>query len=303
MGRRFFLAIVVAVVSVAILAVSAQAFSSEGVVVRKGYQYAPAATPGQTYVSYSEYRPRRRPSVVLFVKPLGMHRVQVNKRGFALNGGIDGSKVIFEHLSRRSDDIQLYDLVTHALSKPAGVNTPKPEQSPSLSGSKILFARRYANSIRLLLHDTGTSQTVELARITHVFLKFFQSDQVNGNWATWAVRASGGRNQHGNVFRYQISTDTVTRIPRPIGSTQDSASVAADGTVYYIRSKPGCGRSVAIRQITTAGSDTLVKRLSPGYDVSKTFAVDESGGGTSVYYDRNNCTNLAKSNIYKVTIP
>ena len=52
-----------------------------------------------------------------------------------------------------------------------------------------------------------------------------------------------------------------------------------------------------------AGVDTPVAVLPRGYDaLTNTFAVDEGGGVTSVYFDRVQCFVTELSHIYKVTV-
>ena len=54
--------------------------------------------------------------------------------------------------------------------------------------------------------------------------------------------------------------------------------------------------------VNTHRSPTPCLRNCPsGYDVFKTFAVDEGSGVTSLYFDRYQCS-TATSHIYKLTV-
>ena len=116
--------------------------------------------------------------------------------------------------------------------------------------------------------------------------------------ATWDRFNS--RTPAANVFLYQISTATTTKVPEPTGKLQYSPSVTSTGTVFYVRSGVGCGNHVSLREYSS-GIDTPLAALPSGYDVYKTFAVDEGGGVTSLYFDRYQCS-TGKSHIYKLTI-
>jgi hypothetical protein len=57
-----------------------------------------------------------------------------------------------------------------------------------------------------------------------------------------------------------------------------------------------------IRENVPGVSDTALATLPAGYDVFKTYAVDEGGGVTSVYFDRFNCSTGKGGDIFKVTV-
>jgi hypothetical protein len=121
---------------------------------------------------------------------------------------------------------------------------------------------------------------------------------VSGDFATWDRYTPRSRTE--NVFRYQISTKTKTKIPVPAGKFQYSSSVTPTGTVFYARSGFGCGTHVSLHEYSS-GTDTVLTKLPSGYDSFVTFAVDEGGGVTSLYFQRRQCS-TGKSHIYKITI-
>jgi hypothetical protein len=49
-------------------------------------------------------------------------------------------------------------------------------------------------------------------------------------------------------------------------------------------------------------SDVALATVPAGYDVVKTYAVDEGGGVISLYFDRLNCSTGRGGDIYKLTI-
>ena len=272
----------------------------EPVVTAKDRQIHPSAALAGTYLAYSQSRPGDSEAFDAYVKPAGMPRFKVNARGQAFAGGIDGTTLIWQSVRNGQSDLRLFDLASHARSVPAGVNTRRYEFWPTISGDWILYGQTWDRFLnwRVILHDTNTSETRILDERVNRWRTQVWPGQVNGDYATWET--INERTNVLNVFRYQISTGTTTRLPRPTGKVQYYPSVTPDGTVFYVRSGLGCGH-VVLREYA-AGVDTPLARLPRGYDVfSNTFAVDEGGGVTSVYFDRVRCS-TGKSHIYKITV-
>ena len=272
----------------------------ESVVTAKGRQIRPSAALGGRYLAYSQSRPGYFEAFDVYVKPAGRRRFKVNARGQGFAGGIDGTTLIWQSVLSGQSDLRLFDLASHARSVPHGVNTRRFEFWPTISGDWILYGqswRRFSNW-RVILHNTTSSETRILDERVNRPHTRLSPGQVNGDYATW--ESVNDRTLVLNVFRYQISTATTTKLPRPTGKLQYYPSVAPDGTVFYVRSGLGCGHTV-LREYA-GGVDTPLARLPRGYDVfSNTFAVDEGGGVTSVYFDRVQCS-TGKSHIYKVTV-
>ena len=64
---------------------------------------------------------------------------------------------------------------------------------------------------------------------------YFRGQQVNGDWAVFEhCRDRHYQYSNCNVFRYQISTEQLAKIPNP-GVQQYAPSVSHDGTVYFTR--------------------------------------------------------------------
>jgi hypothetical protein len=267
------------------------------VVARKGWQYLPSAAPAGAYVAYTE---ERRGDATLYVRPQGQPRIAVNARGDALNGGFDGTKVVYQQINGRGNRsaIRLYDVTTHTKSQPDGVNTGTWQYEPSLSGDWVLFGRTTARRYRILLHNTTTTQTVELKQHGRRGV-ILDPGQVDGTWASYSVFSK--RSRTGNVFRYDIAGVTTEKIPRPDNRAQYSSSIAPNGTLFYVRAKIGCGKHVVIRENVPGGADTALVSLPAGYDVFHTFVVDEGAGEYTLYYDQASCTGN-RSNIYKIPV-
>ena len=271
----------------------------EPVVTAKGRQIHASAAPAGAYVAYSQSRPNHFGVFDVYVKPAGTPPFRVNGRGEGFAGGIDGTTLIWQSVLSGQSDLRLFDLASHTRSVPAGVNTRRFEFWPTISGEWILYGQswRRASNWRVILHNTNTSETRILDERVNRPRTRVAPGQVNGDYATW--ESVNERTSVLNVFLYQISTATTTKLPRPTGKLQYSPSVTPDGTVFYLRSGFGCGHDV-LREYA-AGIDTPLARLPRGYDaLTNTFAVDEGGGVTSVYFDRVQCS-TENSHIYKIT--
>jgi hypothetical protein len=150
----------------------------------------------------------------------------------------------------------------------------------------------------VVLHNTNTAETRVVAqRINHRHGQL-DAGQVNGDFATWDQ--TNFHTPSSNVFLYRISAAKKTRIPEPTGKLQYDPAVTPTGYVFYVRRGHGCGKHVVLREYSSV-TDTLLAKLPSGYDVFRTFAVDEGSGVTSLYFDRYQCS-TAKSHIYKLTV-
>jgi Tol biopolymer transport system component len=266
------------------------------VVTRKGWQYFPSAAPGGAYVAYTEFRHGHG---TLYVRPQGQPRFAVNTKGTAYNWGFDAGKVAYQQVNPRGtrSRILLYDIAGGTKSQPDGVNTGTWQYEPSISADWVLFGRTTAHRFAVLLHNTTTAETRLLSRHRRRDA-VLDPGQVNGTWATFSVY-----NKHtrvSNTFRYDIAGPATDRIRLPDNRSQYSSSIAPNGTLFYVRSKLGCGKHVVIRENVAGGADTPLVSLPAGYDVYHTFLVDE-GGGFTLYYDQASCT-TNRSDIYSIPV-
>ena len=207
------------------------------VVTAKGRQFDPSAALGGANIAYDQSRPGHPKQFDVYVKPAGMARFKVNRRGQAFGGGIDGTTMIYQSVLRGQSNLRLFNLATHARSAPPGVNTKRWEFLPTISGDWILYGQTWSfrpRNWRVILHNTNTSETRILDERVNRRHTDVVPGQVNGDYATWSSYNS--RTRTGNVFLYQISTATKTKLPAPTGKVQYFSSVTPAGTVFYVRS-------------------------------------------------------------------
>jgi hypothetical protein len=224
-----------------------------------------------------------------YVKPLaGGKAKRLNAEGSrGFNGGFDGSKLIFQQISHTGQsDLVIYDTSTKQYEvTPSGVNTTRWEANPSMSGDYLLFSRETARRTgfvdRLVLHQVSTGHEQVLRKLFSDYRHgpFIDVGQVDGDYAVWDVCS---RSAGCNVFRHQISTDHTQMIPDR--QQEYASSVAADGTVFFMRAAPGCGRKARLMRFT-AGTGEVVESLARNRDTFSTFAID----ATHLVRDAVNC--------------
>ena len=181
------------------------------------------------------------------------------------------------------------------------MNTANLEYRPTLSGDQLLFTR--SNRNRVPFHDawikvvlfnlsTETSTVLRTLRYTPYY---FVSDQVNADWATFeSCRVNRGRGIYTNcqVFRYKISTAELEQIANP-GLQQYAAAVSGDGTVYLTRSGNRdhwtCGGHAKLVRYPVGEPGVVIATLPDDKDALTTFALDETDGSTTMYFDRSTC--------------
>ena len=258
----------------------------------------------------SEARPGR---YISYVRADGGQPVRINPQGTKSYGAtIDGTTIVYDEHSHgpRGSDLYFTDAVTPDRQPPPdGVNTRADELRPSLSGDYLLFTRSNFNRVglrrawtRVILVDVTTGDQTVL-RERSVRRSFLISDQVNGDWATFeSCRIRGGAFTNCNVFRYEISTADLTKVPNP-GQQQYAGGVSDDGTVYVtrtgFRSHWECGRHSKIVRVPLSGPEQVIARLPDGKDALSMFAFDETGGSTTLYIDRLSCSNFI-SGIFRI---
>jgi hypothetical protein len=269
-----------------------------------GSQRFPSATPAATFVGFSANRAGAPNLFDAYVKPSGGPREKVNTSGIAFAGGFDGDTFIYQRVVNGQSDIGLYDVMTTIHSLPTGVNTTAWEWSPTISGDWILFGRQNPNSSpisdHIVLHNELTAETRMLDQQVGAPDKLLTAGQVNGDYVSWDRLVFSTHT--GTVVRYQISTESRFTVPRPTGKVQYASSVDPAGDLFYVRSGLSCGKQVVIREAVPGVSDVALATVPAGYDVVKTYAVDEGGGVISLYFDRLNCSTGQGGDIYKLTI-
>jgi hypothetical protein len=265
------------------------------------------------YLAWTQNSPSKPNRFNTYVRPSGGGpRVRVNPDGTrSFDAGIDGSMVVYQSTRHDNGNLQFYDALTQARpAMPAGVNTRRYENRPTLSGDWLLFTRDNQNQVRfenswtkVILFNivTEESRTLRAVRDRRAFLV---SDQVNGDWATFEWCHFGlhtGQYSDCNVFRYQISTEQLVKIANP-GGQQYAAAISQDGTIYMVRSGgPNvwhCGRNTRIVRYPIGGPGVVIAELQT--DALTTFATDETDTSTTLYFQKFRChTNT--SGIYRIT--
>ena len=215
-----------------------------------------------------------------YVRPLAGGKAKrlnaEDSRGY--NGGFDGSKLIFQQISSNGQsDLVIYDTTTkHYDAMPSGVNTDRWEATPTMSGDYLLFSRETGRRSgfvdRLILHQISTGHEEVLRELFSDYRHgpFIDPGQVDGDYAVWDVCS---RSAGCNVFRHQISTDHTQMIPDR--QQEYASSVAADGTVFFIRSGVTCGRHAKLMRFSGGAGET-VESFARNRDSFSTFALNAS---------------------------
>lgn len=243
------------------------------------------------YLAWSENRPADPDHFDVFVKPAGQPRQRVNEpRTVGLPhsielGGAFGDVLTFSEVKRTSD-LKFYNLDTgHVANPPGGLNTSKDERNGTLSGDYILFQRDPLRAplnghVVLYNHATDTSTVLAQAPSRGAII----AGRVNGDYAAYTTCF-----RTCNVFRYQISTTTTTKIPNP-GVAQYSATIADDGSVYFVRvgGRGPCRAKESIIRYATDGSESVVSTFDRGRSVFEPYVFTDAGT-PNVYFTRESC--------------
>jgi hypothetical protein len=227
------------------------------------------------------------------------------------SAAIDGTTIVYQESTSEGEDLWFFDAITEVRSAPpAGVNTANVEYRPSLSGDRLLFTRTNVNRVsglrgawrKVVLFDVSTSTSIVLRKSPYRST-YLVSDQVNGDWATFeSCGFRRGEFFDCQVFRYQISTEELVKIANP-GVQQYAGAVSGNGTIYLVRAANDdhwvCGSHAKVVRYPVGGPGVVIATLPDGRDALTTFALDETGGSTTVYFDRLTCRD-GRSGIYRI---
>jgi hypothetical protein len=296
------------VMTVAFMTAAAAEAGSSGTPVLDGPKrdVYPAATPGETFLGFSRNATGQPNHFDVYVKEPSLPAVKVNPRGQGFSGGFDGSTFVYQSLYRGRSNLRLYNAASgQFLPNPsANVNTDLWEWRPTISGPYLLFSRFNPDAAgitdRIVLANRTTDKITVVDKQERNKHRFLISGQVNGNWVVWESHVA--QTQKLNVRVYRISNGARQILPLRRGRVQYAPSVNDAGDVFYVRSKPGCGKAVVIRQHPRGAADSVVTTVPAGLDVFKTYAVDQAGGAVTIYYDVFNCATGA-IDIFKVSVP
>ena len=263
-----------------------------------GSEVAPAAAGD--WFAWSRSRGNRLNSPFdVFAQQSGHAAFKVNPKGTqAFTGGIDGTTLVYQLLRGRQgarSDLRLYDLATrHQLPMPAHVNSSKWECCATISGDWILYSRGQAfsrDTQMILLRNLATGEQRVLDTIQNR-RGVTSTGQLNGNFAVWRRC-----NPHPKcvLFRYDIGAGQATALTTAPGKIVYSPSVNKNGTVYYVQSNRGCGKSVQLVKQPVDGSAQVILPLPAGRDIDVTYADQlvtpppPRVQTTRVYYDLVRC--------------
>ena len=256
----------------------------------------PAA--GGDWLAWSRSRERGTSPFDLFAQHAADPAFRVNRKGTqAYGGGIDGTRLLYQLIRGQfatESDLRLFDLQTRRLKPlPTGVNTKNWECCGTISGDWILFSRgrAYSRATQLvLLRNLVTGEQRVLDRL-HNRNGLVSAGQINGRYAVW-----GRCDPYPQcvVSRYDLTTASATALPTLPGKVTYSPSVNRYGTVYYLRSMRGCGKSVEIVKQPLVGLPEVLTSLPQGHDVDVTYAYTlppdpPAGTTTQIYYDNVVC--------------
>ena len=295
-----------------VLASGAHAATATGVFTGRSDTWDPSAgidaSTRDTFLGWTLYR-RGLPDAFLRINSDA--RLQLNRRGIAWAWSIDvpTQTAAYQQDRRGDSDVKLYDWATGLRSDPSGsVNTTRWEYEPAVSGHWLVFARLNRAAApdvrRIILYNLTTKQSTVLALFRgSSAIGTLQSPEINGDWVTWT--SMSGRYTRSSVHRYQISTGKAYRIRHPAGKLDYLSSIGPDGTVYFLRSRPGCGSHVTFESYTTGGVLGPLGSMPAGRDGGdEMFVVPQPDGSTSLYFDSYRCTaSNANGNIYLLNVP
>lgn len=260
------------------------------------------ATPAAAgpYFAWAKSRSGRPRVYDVWVEQPGQRPVRVNATNTeAFLGGIDGTRLVYQEQRGINSDIAFFDLASRRRSDaPPGVNTRRWEWRPVLSGDRLLYARGapYSASLQtVLLRNmlTGEERTLDSLRMRNAILL---PGDVSGNFAVWMKCVVSPRRC--NVFRYDIGTRKTTRIPNH-GYFLYGPSVTSTGTMYFGRSRRGCGSSPKLVRVTLDGKERVLHSFSRRHDFFLTSLVELSPGSVRVYFDRVTCR-TGRTDIYRI---
>lgn len=223
--------------------------------------------------------------------PASGPRVRFSKKGQTyLSQGNDRGRAVVQHLRFASrslgSDLELWQLAPkRKLSLPSGINTRGWEWGGALSGDWLLFQRgefdARAKSIRLINLKTKAKRTVITARGRTTGL---EPGDLNGDFATFTKCA-----KRCTAYRYQLSTRKTTSLKPPKGASDYASAVLADGTLYFVRSRAGCGKGVQVLRLDPGKTTPVqVAKVRAGRDVQKLDAT-QIAGTRIVVYERYSC--------------
>ena len=295
-----------------VVASGARAATATGVLTGSSDTWDPSAgidvPTGDTFLAWTLYT---RGAPHAFLRVNSDPKLLLNRRGLGWAWSIDvpTQRAAYQQDRHGNSDVKFYDWATGLRSDPgAAVDTTRWEYEPAVSGQWLAFARLNRAAApdmrRIILYNLTTKRSTVLAKFSgSAAIGTLESPEISGDWVTWT--AMSDRYRRSSVHRYQISTGKAYRIRHPVGWLDYLSSIGPDGTVYFLRSRPGCGNRVVFESYTTAGVLSRLGSMPAGRDGGdEMFAVPRPDGSTSLYFDSYKCTaRNANGNIYLLNVP
>ncbi len=285
--------------AVGLVAASLAVAASAPIPVKKTRHNEVGPSAGADWLAWSRSRERGTSPFDLFAQHGTARAFRVNKKGTqAYGGGIDGARLLYQLIRGQfatESDLRLFDLqARRRLPLPAGINTRTWECCGTISGDWILFSRgrAYGTARQLILLRnlvTGEQRVLDSLRNANGLLT---AGQINGSFAVWAKC-----NPYPQcvIFRYDLATASATAMPTVPNKVAYSPSVNPNGTVYYLQSTRGCGKSVQLVKQSLIGLPEVLASLPQGRDGDVTYAYTvppdppSETATTHVYFDRVVC--------------
>jgi hypothetical protein len=279
---------------------SARAATPEKLVGRPGAgEFQPVR--GDNFIAWQQNTRRKPNDYNVFARELGGGGTfRVNPRRVnAANGDIDGDVLVYQQFRAGDSRLKLFDLVDRSHSNlPSEANSRNWEYWPSHSGDFVLFGRLFDSGVRtimLLDVSTGTARRLDRNRVGGGFVDLAPGE-VNGDWAVWHKCSS---RKECDVIRYNIPDGEKTRMPNR-GGRHYSPAVSSSGTVFFARSRGGCGSGVRLISRSVDGVSAVLTSLPSGDDVSAMDAYTDPEGTTTLLFDQFDCARAAVSDAWQI---
>jgi hypothetical protein len=210
-------------------------------------------------------------------------RFRVNPPGTAgFPGSFRGNALVFQQIqtSAGQSDLWWSNLRTGEPRRLTnGVNTPDWEWRATVSGHRLLFGR-LSRSADVWLYDTDSRELTMLASQGRSRGDLIPG-QIAGRYAVWTRQSQSGE----DVVLYDVVAGTHHLLAKPdFAPLQYAPSVTSDGTVYFARSRFGCGNHVRLMRQPLGGDAVVLADLPLGADFDKSQAFETSSGTTRVVF-------------------
>jgi hypothetical protein len=200
------------------------------------------------------------------------------RRGAA--GGIDpqSGRAIYQQMSDDDSDLYWFDLDARDRTRVVadGVNTDRWERDPRVSAAYLFFARDAGSTTSLFLFDRADDSLTKIDGYD-IATFYVAPGAVGDRYATWTV--CGPLTCSVWWYDTQESEPRPRKLPTVDGRPQYAPVIdEVGGTIYFVRSRQGCGESVRVwRRAWPLDPDVDARRLvalPEGIDTNWTMSLD-----------------------------